>query len=56
MSKEIVTKPTTKVTLKQKVGYIDKEASVTQTKFAEMEITQENEKGNEGNLGVNDLD
>jgi hypothetical protein len=43
MSKEIVTRPTTKVTLKRKVGYIDEEASVTRTKFAQMEITQENE-------------
>ena len=43
MSKETITKPTTKVTLKRKVGYIDEEASVTRTKFAQMEIAQENE-------------
>jgi hypothetical protein len=44
MSKDIITRPTTKVTLKRKVGYIDEEASVTRTKFAQMEITQENEQ------------
>ena len=43
MSRETITKPTTKVTLKRKVGYTDEEASVTQTKFAQMEITKENE-------------
>jgi hypothetical protein len=43
MSTEIVMKPTTKATLKRKVGYIDEEASVTRSKFAQMEITKESE-------------
>ena len=38
-------KPNTKPTLKRKVGYVDEEASVTRTKFAQMEITKESENG-----------
>ena len=29
-----------KATLKRKIGYVDEEASITRTKFAQMEITQ----------------
>ena len=43
MSTEIVTKPTTKASLKRKVGYVEEEASVTRSKFAQMEITKESE-------------
>jgi hypothetical protein len=57
-----MTKPNstnTKATLKRKVGYVDEEASVTRTKFAQMELTQmesmqmEITKGNE-NEGKSD--
>ena len=51
MSKEIITKQTMKVMLKRKVGYIDEEASVTRTKFAQMEITQETRNENKGTSG-----
>lgn len=43
MSRETMTKPNgtnPKVVLKRKVGYVDEEASVIWTKFAQMEITQ----------------
>lgn len=37
-------KPSTKTTLKRKVGYVDEEASVTRNKFAQMEIRKDSEK------------
>jgi hypothetical protein len=45
MSTENAIKPNTKATLKRKVGYVEEEASVTRTKFAQMEITEESENG-----------
>ena len=38
-----------KATLKRKVGYVDEEASITRTKFAQMEIVKDKE--NEGGSG-----
>ena len=45
MSTDNTVKPSTTATLKRKVGYIDEEASVTRTKFAQMEITKVSESG-----------
>ena len=45
MSTENAIKPNTKATLKKKVSYVDEEASVTRTKFAQMKITEESENG-----------
>lgn len=57
MSTENMIKPSTKATLKRKVGYVDEEASVTRTKFAQMEITQmeimeENRNGDESMTSI----
>ena len=37
--------------LKQKVGYVDEEASITRTKFAQMKLTQMEDNENEGESG-----
>ena len=52
ISTENMAKPfsmNSKASLKRKVGYVNEEASVTRTKFAQMEITNANE--NEGASG-----
>lgn len=41
-----------KASLKRKVGYVDEEASVTRTKFAQMEITNANENRGESGSSV----